>query len=152
MQQISTEFPTPKGAVVVVRLEHPKTARGPYVFLHPDTSTGFTPCMEVGTGCMPVFRADMGRGYGVVPSVYKYGFTNAEQAQRWWDDTAKLSAARYGYKLAVYKVLAPAVIDDGNQCIFDPRVAKLVSHIDPQAWLHGDLNILVRAALSNEND
>ena len=126
----------------VMRLEHPSTGRGPYHFLHRgDPSLSSHPRMDSGYGYQPHFdRPECNPGH------YKYGFVSVEQANRWWDSRAKLSAAKQGYKLAVYEVPENFVHADANQCVFEPAVAKLVAHIDPEAWLTGDLNMLLQAA------
>lgn len=124
----------------VMRLEHPSTGRGPYKMLHPE-SANEQPGMSYGMGYQPQFDHP-----GLNPGHYKYGFISVEQANNWWDEHARISAATRGYQLAVYEVPEHSVHADSNQCVFDPTVAKLVAHIDPEAWLTGDLNMLLQAA------
>jgi hypothetical protein len=123
-----------------MRLEHPSTGRGPYKSLHPDSSNE-QPGMSYGLGYQPEFDHP-----GLNPGHYKYGFISVEQANNWWDEHARISAATRGYKLAVYEVPEHLVHADSNQCVFDPTVAELVAHIDPEAWITGDLNMLLQAA------
>jgi hypothetical protein len=93
---------------------------------------------------MPMFSDEQ-----MVPRHYKFGFVNAEQANRWWDDEARRSAAFHGFKLAVYEVPQGAVMSDYAQCVFDPRVAKLIAHIDPKEWVGGDLDYLLQSKVYN---
>lgn len=134
----------------VLRLEFPETKLGPYTFLHHmggvnRDEVDRTPRMNTGGGRMPMFRDEQ-----VVPRHYKFGFVNAEQANRWWDRTARQSAAKNGFKLAVYEVPQGAVMADDAQCVFDPRVAKLIAHIDPREWVEGDLNYLLQSKVYND--
>lgn len=131
----------------VLRLEHPPTGLGPYYFCHNRSIVGEkkAPPMNTGYGHMPGFREEQ-----IMPRHYKFGFVNAEQANRWWDQEARKSAAHNGYKLAVYEVPQGAVLTDDAQCAFDPRVAKLIAHIDPREWVEGDLNYLLQAKVYND--
>lgn len=126
-----------------MRLEHPSTGRGPYTYMHYFREEG-----------VPDRQPEvLNHGYGYKPSYgeehpehYKYGFVSVEQANSWWDEDARRSAAHSGYKLAVYEVPEQLVHEDEYQCVFEPKAAKLLAHIDPEAWLKGDLNMLLQAA------
>lgn len=132
----------------VIRLEHPPTGLGPYTnchnrALHDQELRDRVPCMNIGSGRMPLIDTDH-------PDYYKFGFANVEQAERWWDKTAQKSAGDTGFMLSVYEVPDDAVIEGNSQVAFDPRVAVLVKHINPHRWLTGDLNMLLAAEQEND--
>lgn len=130
----------------VIRLEHPPTGLGPYHYCHnKGIYSGSTevPDMNMGYGRMPLIDTPH-------PDHFKFGFANVEQANQWWDETARQSAGDHGFMLSVYEVPDDAVIAGNSQVAFDPRVAVLVKHIHPHRWLTGDLNMLLAAEQEND--